>query len=209
MEIIFIITTARLLVPLLILKFPIPGITLSILADLYDWQFYPVSNAVELGQYQAWDKALDLYYHLFILYIVFKFKDKIARKAAIFLFAYRIVGLALFTVTHNRQFLFFFPNFFENFVIFYLFYKLFSKEDILFKSKKTFFAILSVIAIPKIIHEYFQHFLVKQPWEIYDVGAYLQADGILREYINYLSWGALFYIVPMGVLLYFLTRKNK
>lgn len=208
MEIIFFLSAIRLLVPLLILKLPILGIALSVFVDLYDWQFYPVGNEKELAQYQTWDKILDFYYHLFILFIVLKFKDIIARRTAVFLFFYRTLGLALFAVTQNRHFLFFFPNFFENFVIFYLVYRLFSKEEIMFRAKKTIVAIISVILVPKVIHEYFQHFLLRQPWEIYDIGAYLKTGGLVKEYINYLSWGFLLYLIPMGLLLYFLVNQK-
>lgn len=206
MDIIIIITLVRLLVPFIILRFPLLGIALSILADLYDWKFYPVTNAEELAEYQSWDKALDFYYQLFILYIALKIKDMMSKSIAFAMFIYRTIGVVLFSLTDMRVFLVIFPNFFENFVILYLIYRFITKDDILFKSKKIFFIVLPVIIIPKTIHEYFMHYLTKQPWEVFDVGAYLNTTGVVQEYINYLSYGTLFYILPIGILPFILKK---
>lgn len=201
-------TVVRLLIPLSILRFPLIGILLAMLVDMYDWKFVSLATPEQYNFYQNWDKALDFYYQLFIIFIVFRFKDEIAKKTAIFLFLYRIAGLLLFYVTQNRNFLLLFPNIFENFVIFYLLYVFIAKKDILFTSKKILAIVLAVLTIPKIIHEYFQHFLVKQPWELYDIGMLLGTEGIIKEYINYLSWGIILYVIPIGIALYFLSRNK-
>lgn len=202
-------TIARSTVPLLIFRIPLLGILLSNLCDLYDWKFIDHSTPSKLAFYQNWDKSFDLYYLTFIFIIAFGFKDKLAKNTAIFLFLYRLIGLAFFYTTHNRQFLFFFPNIFENFVIFYLTYKLFSKKDVLFDTHNKLILVLSVIAIPKLIHEFFQHFLLHHPWEYFDVAGWLGTTGVVQEYLNYGIFGSLLYFIPMGGALIYLLKRKK
>ena len=202
------LTVARLIAPLIILRYPLPGILTAMVIDMYDWKFFGLQAAEDYTLYQNWDKALDFYYQLFMLAVVFRFKDTMAKNTAIFLFAFRMIGLLLFYASNNRTMLLYFPNVFENFVLFYLLYMFISKQKSLFEDKKILAVVLAVLATPKIIHEYFQHFLQKQPWEIYNIGELLDISGVVQEYINYFSWGVLLYIIPMGLILYFL-RKQK
>lgn len=205
----FIETIVRLIVPLSIFKFPKLGILFSILTDLYDWKFVHVTNDAELAFYQNWDKTMDIYYLVIIFLVIFKFKDKIFKKTALFLFIYRIAGLVFFYLTHNRSFLLYFPNVFENFVIFYLVYIWYSKDQILFKSKKVLLVVLSALLLPKLIHEYLMHVLIKQPWELYDVGKILGFGGILQEYTNYLVYGTLLYFIPFTLSLIVCKKLNR
>lgn len=207
MEFPIIQTLVRLLVPLLIFRLPLVGVLLSILVDMYDWQFVDHSTAEKLAFYQNWDKTLDLYYQIFIVFIALRFKDIIAKRTAIILFSYRMIGLFLFYFTHNRLFLFLFPNVFENFVVLYLLYVFISKQKIMFKNKKILITILLVLIIPKTIHEYFHHYLIKMPWEVYDVGTYIQTTGVVREYVNYLSFGIVLYVIPILVAVFILKTK--
>lgn len=207
MEIFPIVTLLRLIVPLLTLRFPLPGILLSMLVDLYDWQFLQLTTSRDYENYQVWDKVFDLYYQLIILAVVISFKDRLIRNIAIFFFLYRLTGIALAFLFSNRQFLFYFPNFFENFVLLYLIFLLISKQEKMFYSVRNIGIVILAIVIPKLIHEYFQHFLEKHPWEIYDIGQHFGTTGTVQEYINYLSWGGVFYLLPLGVAL-FLIRKN-
>jgi len=208
MEIFAILTLIRLIVPFSILKWPLPGILLSNLADLYDWQFAPVHNAADMKLYQTWDKAMDLYYWLFALVIVFRWKDIWAKRIAVGLFLYRIAGMGLFFVTGARSALFFFPNIFENFVILYLSYAFIFKDKLMFKTKRDAVLVLALLAIPKIIHEYYLHFLEHQPWEYYNVGQFFGLTGFFEEYTNYFAWGGLFYIIPF-IILFFYFRRQK
>lgn len=208
MEFPIVITLIRLLAPFLILRFPLIGILLCMFIDMYDWQIIDTSNPQKLAFYQNWDKTLDFYYQIFIVIIVFQFKDKIARSTAIFLFLYRSLGLMLFYTFHSRNILFLFPNLFENFVVFYLLYVMFTKKQILFTSKKLLVFILTMIAIPKMLHEYFQHFLLRQPWEIYDVRSLLNTQGKLNEYINCIIWGSVFYFIPLIITVIVVIHLN-
>lgn len=205
----YITTIVRILAPLTIFRFAKFGILLSILADLYDWKFVKVVNDSELAFYQNWDKVLDIYYQTIIFLVIFKFKDSLFKKTAVFLFIYRLIGLALFYLTQNRQFLFFFPNIFENFVIFYLIYNLFSKGEILFHSKKMLVFVISNIATFKLIHEFLMHVLIKQPWELYDIGKKLGFSGFFQEYTNYLVFGSLLYFIPFLVMFIICKKRNQ
>jgi len=202
------VTATRLIVPFSILRWQLGGILVSIVVDLYDWKFVHVVTDEDMVVYQAWDKALDLYYWLFIVWIIVRsWKDAWAKKMALGFFGYRIFGMGLFWLTKWRPLLFFFPNIFENFVIWCLILFLLTKKEKLvltFGQKAT---MISALIIPKLTHEYFQHFLGSQPWEMYNLGSWLGLTGFFQEYFNYFSWGGLFYIVPLGGFLFF-NRKT-
>lgn len=205
----YIETIVRLIVPLTIFRYAKFGIFLAVMADLYDWKFVTVTNAQELAYYQSWDKSLDLYYQIIIFIVIFKFKDVFFKKTAAFLFTYRLLGLALFNLTHNRQFLFFFPNVFENFVIFYLLYIFFTKQEFLFKTQKILLIVVFALTVPKLIHEFLMHYLIKQPWELYDVGKILGFGGVLQEYTNYFVYGTLLYFIPFAITFVICKKYNK
>lgn len=179
------------------------------IVDMYDWKFVHVVSAETDKVYQAWDKGMDLYYWLFILWVVRSLQDKWARQVAWGLFVYRLSGMILFWVTNQRSFLLFFPNVFENFVIWYLFllWLLKTKTVSLTSFQKT--TMIVGLVIPKLIHEYFQHLLGRQPWELYDVGRWLHQTGVVQEYTNYLAWGGLLYVIPfIGFFLMVKYSKN-
>ncbi len=207
MDIPIYLTLIRLVAPFLILRFPFFGILLCTLIDMYDWKFVSINSEADFFVYQNWDKFMDLYYLTFAFSVVFKFKDKLAKSIALYLFGYRLLGLSIYFVTSIKSMLFFFPNVFENFFIFYISYVHFSKREKLLTSKNLTILILSSLIIPKLIHEYFMHYLNKQPWEIYDIGSWLGANGVLKEYANYLIWGSLFYLVPFLIFVYLLKKR--
>lgn len=209
MEIFYVLTAVRLLVPLTILRWPLAGLLLSNLADLYDWQFAPVGNEIQVKNYQTWDKAMDFYYWLFALVIVFRWKDKLAKWIAIGLFSYRIVGMVAFFFTGERALLFFFPNVFENFVILYLAYQFIFKRDTMLDGPRTTALVLGFLTIPKLLHEYLQHFTGKHPWEYWNTGGFLDFSGLVEEYTNYFFWGGLFYVVPFLLLLLYFWKFQK
>ena len=121
--------------------------------------------------------------------------------------------MGLFWLLDWRPLLFFFPNVFENFVIWSLILFLITKKQKLALTSLQKIIMMTALIIPKLTHEYFQHFLGSQPWEIYNVGNWLGLTGLLQEYTNYFAWGGLFYIVPfVGFLLFnrkALSRSSK
>lgn len=209
MESFYLPTLIRLIAPLSILKWPLFGILFTSLVDMYDWQFVTLKTDADYNFYQNWDKLLDLYYWLFAILIVLKWKDLKARLVAISLFLLRVAGMLIFWVTQNRQALFYFPNIFENFFIFYLAYNFFSKETHLLKTKGTALVILLSLLIPKLVHEYFMHYLGLQPWQMWNYGAKLGFSGFWEEYTNYFIWGSIFHILPITVLIICIKRKGR
>ena len=196
------LTLLRLLIPTLMLQWPLFGVLFSTFADAYDWKLFPFSHTSDYFTYQRWDKALDLYYLFFALAITRSWENIPVRRIAAILFLYRLTGALLFFVTGWRAVLLLFPNFFENFVIFYLLYMKLFKQTKLFISPYLTAVLFSALIIPKVIHEYFIHYVLKQPWEIYNVGEYVQLSGWAQEHVNYAVWGGILYLLPLTIVLF-------
>ncbi|MFV2061899.1 MAG: hypothetical protein ACC726_00115 [Chloroflexota bacterium] len=112
---------SRLLVPLLIIRWPLPAIVASLIIDAVDQTvFQALAPGADLTGYQSYDKALDIYY-LVIAYIATmrNWTNQFAVSIARFLILYRLVGVVGFELTGVRELLFIFPNTFEYFFIFY------------------------------------------------------------------------------------------
>jgi hypothetical protein len=110
----------RLFVPLLIPRFPLPAVLACLVIDGVDQSIFQKYTDLDLTDYQSYDKALDIYY-LSIAYLsTFRnWENLFAFEGSRFLYYYRLVGVALFEITHLRAVLLFFPNTFEYFFIFY------------------------------------------------------------------------------------------
>lgn len=203
------LTLIRLIIPFFILRFPLFGILASILVDCSDWNIIGVKSSSMDSIYQNWDKAMDLYAFLFIVWVVRQWQDVWARRVALGFFGYRLIGDILFWITGWRQILFFFPNVFENFVILCLIIFWLSKKKGLNFGLWQKTIMLGVLIIPKMIQEYFQHFLGLQPWEIYNFGSWLGFNGAVLDQANWILWGVLLYVVPMAGFLQYTRSKTK
>jgi hypothetical protein len=178
-------------------------------ADGFDWDMIGIKSVAMDEVYQKWDKGMDSYSYLFILWIVLQWKDKWARNVAIGLFIFRMVGQILFFITGWRTILFFFPNIFENFVIVCLVIFWRTKNLKLSMDRGQKVLMMLVLFIPKMIQEYFQHVLIKQPWEIYSPGKMI---GILKTpnaNIDTTLWIILLYIIPISLFLIYHGKKLK
>lgn len=111
---------ARLLLPLLIPKYPLPAILVCLLVDGVDQTIFQTFTDVRLDGYQSFDKALDIYY-LVIAYLstLRNWQNSHAFGISRFLLYYRLVGVVLFELSEWRPLLLIFPNTFEYFFIFY------------------------------------------------------------------------------------------
>jgi len=120
MLIFWVVVATRFLVPLSIPKYPLPGLIASLVLDAVDGTIFQVFTDLPLEGYQAYDKALDIYY-LTITYLstLRNWSNLFAFRLSRFLFYYRLVGTALFGLTNLRALLFIFPNVFEYLFIFY------------------------------------------------------------------------------------------
>jgi hypothetical protein len=113
------VVMARFLIPLTIPRYPLPGVLACLILDGIDQTIFQLFTNLPLEGYQSYDKALDNYY-LAIAYLstMRNWSNLFAFKISRFLFYYRLVGAALFELTHLRELLFIFPNTFEYFFIF-------------------------------------------------------------------------------------------
>lgn len=115
-----IVVAARLLIPLGILRWPLPAILAALVLDAVDQSVFQTFTVLNLSGYQGYDKALDVYY-LSIAYLstLRNWRDPRAFGISRSLYYYRLIGVALFELTNLRSLLLLFPNTFEYFFIFY------------------------------------------------------------------------------------------
>ena len=104
----------RFAVPLLIPRYPLPAVLACLVIDAADQTIFQAFTDDPLEGYQAYDKALDVYY-LAIAYCsaMRNWRDPVAFSAARGLYLYRLVGVTLFELLHWRWLLLVFPNTFE------------------------------------------------------------------------------------------------
>lgn len=117
--VLLLVVGARFGVPLLIPRFPLPGIIASLVLDAVDQTVFQ-SLGMDPPGYQGYDKAMDVYY-LAIAYLstLRNWTSRPARQVASFLYFYRLVGVVAFELTAWRPLLLLFPNTFEYFFIAY------------------------------------------------------------------------------------------
>ena len=155
----FIIIVIRLLVPLSILRWPLVGGLLSLVADALDIVIATLLERElglpELWRYHQLDKYLDTYYLTFEVVVAQRWAG-LPRLIATALFAYRVVGVVLFEATDVRVFLFFFPALFEFFFLFYTAVQRFVPEYELTPRRLAIW--LAVLLVPKMVQEYFIHY---------------------------------------------------
>lgn len=153
------VVALRLLLPFTIFRWPLLGGLLALTADFYD---FPLLNTFGWGfltpeTYQSVDKMLDIYYLSFEFLVALRWNDLLARKAAVGLFSWRLIGVIIFELTQVRKFLFFAPNIFEYFYLAFLGIKKFKPDFRL--SKKLLLILLVAIGIPKLAQEFVLHYL--------------------------------------------------
>lgn len=209
-----VLTILRLLVPLLILRWPLTGIILAAILDLRDWDFLGITIEQEMHFYQNWDKILDTYYLGIAWYTSRSWKDTMARKLASILFFYRLFGVVLITFGVDRSILLFFPNIFEIYFVFYLLFVRVTKQTLLFWSKKIMLLVLLALAIPKIAQEFFMHVLRNYPWEVFNIAKITGIQKWIPDQINgsYWIWILIFLAFPLTALVWCICmafRHNK
>jgi hypothetical protein len=108
----WLIAAARLLGSVPVLRWAFVGALIAMVADQSDLF---MMNLIDLGgvsDYQTFDKYLDQAYLVAFLVVAVRWRGP-ARGVAVVLYAYRLAGLLLFELTHERDLLLLFPNFFE------------------------------------------------------------------------------------------------
>ena len=159
-----IIILLRLIVPLLILRRPLVGGIAAMLLDGLDVVLIELIPGGSFGDhYHTIDKILDSYYLTLELIVALRWKNPYARRPAVFLFAYRAIGVVLFELTERRIMLFLFPNLFENWWLYVLIVERFWPK-LSPHSVKTVAIPLILLLVPKMVQEYVLHFAEAQPW---------------------------------------------
>jgi hypothetical protein len=152
------VVLARLLLPLIILRLPLTGLGVAIVADWAD--FYFIGH---YSFYQEVDKWLDLYYLALCLIVAWRWRNQIARKIAIWLFAYRLVGVVALSIWQAQWLLLIFPNLFEPWFMFCLLLMYLGGSKQIFTSWRQTIVPLILLLIPKMLQEYILHFYQPYP----------------------------------------------
>lgn len=163
----FILLAVRLVVPLTIFKFPLLGGLASFLLDGGDWFSDLLGLSGNHETYQTTDKLLDLYYLTIEFLVVRTWKNKFSKKIAGFLFGLRGFGILAFWISGYEPLLFYFPNVFESFFLFYLtVWSFLGREP---RSKAGLLLALIFISAPKLIQEYLMHVKMMTDWRFFQV----------------------------------------
>ncbi len=109
----WIIAAVRTLGALPVLRWPLAGGLIALLADLSDLFLMDLLHLGGVRNYQAFDKWLDqAYMATFLATALRRWPGTPGRIAAV-LYAYRLAGFAVFEATGERDLLLLFPNVFE------------------------------------------------------------------------------------------------
>jgi len=161
-----IVILIRLLVPLSIFRWPLAGGLAAGIVDTFDVVLIGILNLGDFRFYAQTDKALDLYFLLFMVIVALRWKP-LEKWTAISLFSYRTIGVILFEITQIRPLLLIFPNLFLYFYYFVAARNRFFPKFII--TRKRLIIALLILLIPKLIQEYILHYLQLQPWNWFRV----------------------------------------
>jgi hypothetical protein len=176
------------------------GGLLSLFLDGLDWRINIFNLANIHANYVVMDKLLDFYYLTIELFIITKWKSIFAKRIGIGLYLLRIVGVVLLAITGKGYFLFIFPNIFENFFLFYLAVKHIRGREINL-SAITLFSSVIILAVPKLIQEYFMHIRMLSDWRFITVpGTSFRYDNVYHQ--------LLIGIILVGVVLVTQLKKK-
>ncbi|MDO8486947.1 MAG: hypothetical protein Q7S45_01445 [Candidatus Curtissbacteria bacterium] len=204
-----VLSLIRLLVALSILKWPLFGVLASIYVDINDFDFLHLQNEAQWEAYQVWDKVFDTVYLSFAAFTTLRWKDKLAKKIGIGAFVYRALGVLVFPLVGARNLLIFFPNFFENFFLFFLIFTKFAKGKRLLDSRFDTMVIITAILIPSLAREYFMHVIKTPPWEAYDLSKILGVPKMLLGIdLSYWGWIAILLFLPAVALIWKITKAR-
>ncbi|TAK76231.1 MAG: hypothetical protein EPO16_07540 [Dehalococcoidia bacterium] len=157
----------RLLSALPVLRFPFEGLVVALEVDKWDWFWLAAGQEPTKAQlaYQEWDKFLDLFPLTMALVATWRWRDLTMKRLLIATFALRVVGVTLFLLTPQRWLLIVFPNVFENLILVYAAFRLIAGHDVLLTSRRVTIVVGVIALMPKMVEEYFLHFLERRPWD--------------------------------------------
>jgi hypothetical protein len=95
-----------------VLRWPLAGGLLAVLADLSDLILRDVIDLGGIPDYQSFDKWIDQVHLVAFLAVALRWSGP-ERAVAVVLYAWRLVGFVAFEATADRELLLWFPNVFE------------------------------------------------------------------------------------------------
>jgi len=152
----WLVVAARLLVPLLIPRFPLFGILVCLVLDAADQSIFQALD-IPLDGYQVYDKALDIYY-LSIAYVstMRNWENPMAFQVGRALFYLRLFGVLAFELSEQRLLLFLLPNVFEYFFIYYEIVRM-RRDPLRLTRRMLIVAVTLLWFIVKLPHEWWVH----------------------------------------------------
>jgi len=157
-ELAIVVIILRILIPLLIIRFPVSGV---IVASIIDWLDFSVIGSFQ--HYQIIDKWLDLWFLMICAWQVRRWGDPLAKTIAWALFAFRVVGNIVFSITDAQWLLVVFPDLFGIFYFFYVAFVQLSKQPILFYKKIYLVPVFLSVGFTKMLQEYGLHIAYPYP----------------------------------------------
>jgi hypothetical protein len=161
----------RVFVPLTILRWPLGGALLAMALDAVDVVLVDLFAKIlgeppEFGPiYPALDKVLDTWYLSLELFVAWRdWPERLLRRTAAVLFAWRVIGVVAFDATGIGPLLLVFPNLFENFYLYVVIVRRWAPR-LLPHSLATLALVLVVLLIPKLVQEWVLHFVEFHPWQ--------------------------------------------
>lgn len=151
---IVIIGAIRIAGSLPVLRWAFAGALIAIAVDFADLFLMNLIDLGGLRDYQRFDKYVDLVYMATFAAVALRWSDPV-RAVLLGLFAFRMVGVAIFEVTGERGLLLFFPNLFEFLFVFVAAQRHWWPH---FRYTRAALAvILPLLLIPKVFQEYALH----------------------------------------------------
>jgi hypothetical protein len=165
-----IVIAFRLVIPLSILRWPLAGGIACLLIDAFDVVLVDalasaLGQPLEFGPFYAQlDKWLDTYYLAFEAVVARRWPETALRRATLFLFVWRLIGVLLFEATAYRPLLLAFPNLFENVFLYTLIVRRVAPQLVPRNVRQTLL-VLVVLLIPKLVQEWVLHWEEMHPWQ--------------------------------------------
>ena len=149
----------RLLVPLTIFRWPLWGGLASLAIDALDVEITKPLG-VHIPNYILTDKYLDTYYLTIELIVSLRWINKLAKNTSILLYFWRFLGVLAFQLSGEERWLFFTPNLFEYFFLFFVIMQMLGKETSTkswLNSPKRLVTVLFLLLISKMPQEFVLH----------------------------------------------------
>jgi len=176
LKILYIVSVIRITLTIIVLYFTNFSLYIKmIIIFLFDFidcgiarffKLYKTEYICNTINYQNKDKLSDTIYYILLFYFIYS--NQILNKKQIniifILLLYRLIGLLIFLYKKNRKVFFYFPNFFEYIIFFWVLLKNLNIKI----SQKNEIIIIILLSIVKIYHEYILHYKSKIMNDIYN-----------------------------------------